>query len=142
MNRKSTKMPTDPTTASTRKRTEFSSLQPTAMSISGSGAAVVVAFEVFADAVLDRDVLLFVDNRVAEGVVRNGYARRVAQDASALANLLWLRCAALKVCLYVKWVATDSNIADGPSRPNEPAKSAGLRSLGPRWEEVAPFPGR
>lgn len=102
--------------------------------------AVVVAFEVFADAVRDRDVLLFVDNRVAEGVVRNGYARRVAQDASALANLLWLRCAALKVCLYVRWVESDSNIADGPSRPNEPAKSAGLRSLGSRWEEVAPFP--
>lgn len=102
--------------------------------------AVVVAFEVFAEALSDRDVLLFVDNSTAEGVIRNGMARGVARDASALASYLWLRCAKLRLNLFVQWVCSEENIADGPSRPSEPAKSEGLRSLGPVWQELSVFP--
>jgi len=102
--------------------------------------AVIVAFEVFAEAVRGRDVLLFVDNRTAEGVVRNGYARRAAHDACALASLLWLRCAALGVSLFVEWVPSEMNISDGPSRPAEPAKSRDILSLSPVWRQLEVFP--
>jgi len=102
--------------------------------------AVVVAFEVFAADLKGRDVILMVDNQTAEGTVRNGYARRVSADACALASLLWLRCAALKVNLFVQCVSSEENIADGPSRPDEPDKSRALASLAPRPVAMPVFP--
>ena len=41
----------------------------------------------------------------------------------------WNRVLRLQAHIWTEYVPSDANIADGPSRPSEPAKIAPLRSL-------------
>jgi len=95
--------------------------------------AAVVATYVFAPWLRDTEVILFIDNQSAEGFLRNGYARGVAQDASRLASLWWERCARIRLSPWLEWVPSLLNISDGPTRPEEPGKCDELLALQPEW---------
>jgi hypothetical protein len=103
---------------------------------------VLMAVEAFADEIQGRDVILWIDNVVAEAAVRNGFLRRDSVDGCALASALWLSFMRLRVTAWVERVPTDLNIADGPSRPREPAKLAPLLALptGVQWRRLERFP--
>ena len=105
--------------------------------------AVLTAIEAFGPLIAHRDVLLMIDNKVAEVAVRNGYVRRDARDACVLASALWLALMRLRCTVWVDRVSSKLNISDGPTRPNEPAKMLPLLAypLGIRWITNPSVPG-
>jgi len=102
--------------------------------------AAVVALYMFEPWLSDTEVVLFEDNQAAEGFLRNGFARGVAQDASRLAALWWERCLRMRVSPWIEWVPSGLNVSDGPTRPDEPLKSAELLALQPEWLRKTDFP--
>ncbi len=92
--------------------------------------AVLTAVEVFRYEITGRDLLLFVDNTVAEACIRNGYMRRDSRDACELVSALWTRFQQWGINVWVYRVPSSKNIADGPSRPYSPELLAPLYALG------------
>jgi hypothetical protein len=97
--------------------------------------AVLAAVDTFAEFLRGHDVLLWIDNVVAEAAVRNGYLRQDCWDGCAIASALWLAIWRLSSNVWTMRVPSLLNISDGPSRPKEPSKLSPLLQypLGVRW---------
>jgi hypothetical protein len=78
-------------------------------------AGVERAMESFPDC----EIILFIDNQSALGVVGNGSSP--VPDMCALVQGLWFACAAKGVFLVTFWVPSELNLADWPTRPDEKA---------------------
>lgn len=97
--------------------------------------AVLAAVDTFAEFLRGHDVLLWIDNVVAEAAVRNGYLRQDCWDGCAIASALWLAIWRLSSNVWTMRVPSLLNISDGPSRPKDPSKLSPLLQypLGVRW---------
>jgi len=91
------------------------------------GLAVVLALRTFGADVAGHDVILFIDNTDSQGVLGKGFGGKV--DVSLIAGDVWERAARADISLFVARVRSNINIADGPSRPDEPGKMAELWAL-------------
>jgi len=90
--------------------------------------AVVLGLQAFKDELAGHDVLLFIDNTDAQGVLSKGFGRKV--DVCLIAGTVWALAARSDIALHVERVRSALNIADGPSRPDEPGKMDELLSMG------------
>ena len=89
--------------------------------------AILFGMDTF-DAFLDNaEIILYVDNTEAQGIVTNGFAH--SSDSAVLAGLVWTRVAEHGASLWVERVASKDNVADWPSRPN-PTNLSYLSDLG------------
>ena len=77
-------------------------------------AAVPIAFCLLQQAVFQRDVIAFVDNEAAVSALIRGSSRVV--DAAQLAELLHAILLRLSCRVWVEWIDSNSNPADGLSR--------------------------
>jgi len=93
--------------------------------------AVYAALVAFGARLRGRRVVFFIDNTTALGVIRNGFVHSDARDLRRLVSLIWLTLAQLQLEPHFEWVASNANLADGPSRPSSEAKNAELRTLHP-----------
>ena len=75
---------------------------------------MVLALETWRSRVMDRDVLVFIDNDAARAALVNG-ASTNAQSAQ-LVHAAWLAAARAGCSPWFARVATAANPADGPSR--------------------------
>ena len=91
--------------------------------------AALTALSAFSPFIKGKDLRFFIDNRVAECAVRNGYVRRDTRDACALVSELWFQLQRAQATVWVDRVPSKLNIADGPSRPDQPELSAPLTRL-------------
>ena len=91
--------------------------------------AALTALSAFSPFIKGKDIRFFIDNRVAECAVRNGYVRRDTRDACELVSELWFQLQQAQATVWVDRVPSELNIADGPSRPNKPELSAPLWRL-------------
>jgi len=83
----------------------------------------------FEDQIRGKKIAVFIDNKAALDIVVKGCSR--ADDANEVVFTIWETVAALGVDVQWLWVASKSNLADGPSRDHLDE----LRDLGA--EEVA-----
>ena len=94
--------------------------------------AVLHSVAAFSDIIASSDLTIYVDNEGAKGMIVNGFARGDCLDGTVVASMLWRRIAALHAAVFVDRVPSDSNVADGPTRPDKPSKSEWLFSLHPQ----------
>ena len=64
-----------------------------------------------------RNVIHFADNTAANGAVINAYSS--APDLARIVYTYTLRTASLSTRVWVEYVPSAANIADGPSRPDD-----------------------
>ena len=102
--------------------------------------AVSLSVRSLRDRLRDSDLSLYVDNEGAKGMILNGFARGDCLDGTVLAADLWAMMAELHIALYVERVPSLDNVADGPTRPEDPHKSAWLNSLSPVSRPMSPLP--
>ena len=93
-------------------------------------SAVILLFEVFKRELSDCDVRLFCDNIAEQGALIKGFSRSPSQ--AALCGAVWIRAAAGRVGMWIDRVRSKSNVADIPTRPDQPERFEILRSLGVR----------
>jgi hypothetical protein len=79
--------------------------------------APVVAVHLFEERLKDKKLLIFVDSEAVEGALVKGYSSR--SDLSELTGKFWEQMARINCTVYIDRVSTDSNPADGPSRPGK-----------------------
>ena len=88
-------------------------------------AAAIAGIEAVLGMYSDCEVVLFIDNQTALGVILNGSCRE--RDMTELVKGLWFRCAMRGVFLSAFWVPSRLNIADSPTRPGE--KDSAFRAM-------------
>ena len=93
--------------------------------------AVVLSVASLRDRLRNSDLSLYVDNEGAKSMILNGFARGDSLDATVLSSVLWTMLAECHIALHVNRVPSVDNVADGPTRPEAPQKSAWLNSLRP-----------
>ena len=98
--------------------------------------AAVVALQALSPQLSGVEVLLFVDNRAAEGTLLKAYSK--SRHLTVLAALFWQAVRYSKSAAWVGRVPSHLNVADGPSRddPSVP-RSLGATQLHPNL----PAPG-
>ena len=91
--------------------------------------AVLMAIESLDHLVKESDLFIFVDNTQAQALLANGFGDD--EDVCVVAAAFWERAAGGDVGVWFERVDSKSNWADGPTRPEEPQKSADLMALRP-----------
>ena len=86
--------------------------------------AAMVWIETLAEKLRGVDVMLFVDNAAAEGILLSGYSR--SKHLTILAALFWQAVRRSRAAAWVGRVPSALNVADGPSRDD----LAGVQELG------------
>jgi hypothetical protein len=76
--------------------------------------SIVLGVHTFAAYITGTRVIIHSDNRGSELAVRRGSAR--TWDHAQIVHKIWEDLLTLRVCVYIKRVRTDDNIADLPSR--------------------------
>jgi hypothetical protein len=93
--------------------------------------AALLLLETFRAFLTSRELVLFVDNASAKGSLVRGFSS--AEDLCAVASAFWEVCAHGRINPYFEWVPSKLNVADGPSRPEEPGSMAFLQQIGARY---------
>ena len=91
--------------------------------------AIMLALSTFSNKLKGRKVVLYSDNKGAEGSTVKGSSR--AFDHNALIHHIWTKAVVDDVKLWVERVASELNIADLPSR----FEYGLLKELGAKWVE-------
>ena len=89
--------------------------------------AALMALSTFAPLIFDRSVVLFSDNKGAEGSVRRGSAR--VWDQCKMVHEIWTLAFQLKLHLWIERVPSEQNLADLPSR----CEYGIVQALGAHW---------
>jgi hypothetical protein len=89
--------------------------------------AALCAVLTFQEAIRGRRVVLFIDNMSALSAIVNGYTGQT--HMALLSNMFHTVLAALQVDLWSEWVPSKANIADVPSRPDQPEKWTVLEGM-------------
>ena len=76
--------------------------------------AVVLLLETFDEAIRDSMMLLWIDNKGVLGSLRKGASK--CMEMSLMVARCWMKCAECNVDMHTWYVASKSNVADGPSR--------------------------
>ena len=76
--------------------------------------AVVLLLETFDEAIRDSMMLLWIDNKGVLGSLRKGAS--TCMEMSLMVARCWMKCAECNVDMHTWYVASKSNVADGPSR--------------------------
>ena len=92
---------------------------------------VPLALETWRDEIVDRDLLIFIDNDPAREALIKGASS--ANDSSHYVQYCRLICAEVAAAPWYARVASPSNIADQPSRGD----FRFLQKLGAKWREPA-----
>jgi hypothetical protein len=101
----------------------FKALSPRETQITvGELLGIMLAFGSFTEALRSHSVIAFCDNMAALQGAINGSSSAI--DLCAFAHMLALRLNTLSVRLYIEYVQTLSNIADGGSRTGITCKDA------------------
>ena len=79
--------------------------------------APVLILHLLRDTLRGKKVLVFMDSESALGALVKGDSSR--EDISELAGVFWQLAARMETSIYLDRVSTDSNPADGPSRPDK-----------------------
>ena len=76
--------------------------------------AAPFAFSTWADRLMNRSVLLWIDNDAAAASLVKGYSLK--GDNAEIVGEFWILVASLRSHVYIDRVESKNNIADGPSR--------------------------
>ena len=76
--------------------------------------AVLVALSSFGDILLEKPVVFHIDNQGVVGMLRAGAAR--APDHNLMSFSFWSNVASMRIGVWIEWVPSALNIADGPTR--------------------------
>ncbi len=77
-------------------------------------AAAILGLSSFSKDLRGANVIVFCDNSAQAGSFHKGFSRRF--DCSVLAHTFWSVCFGLGLGAWIEWVASESNVADLPSR--------------------------
>ena len=89
----------------------------------------MIALSTFTAELADRKVLLYSDNKGAEGCTCKGSAK--AFDHNMLVHTIWWHCFSHHIHLWIERVPSKDNISDSPSR----FEYALLNELGAIWRK-------
>ena len=98
----------------------------------------MMAFMYFPNVLKNNSVIAFCDNMAALQSAVNGASSAI--DMCALAHLLSVRSSQLAVRLWIEYVQTDSNLADGGSRVGVGCELAKARGIALRYFDCPRLP--
>ena len=73
---------------------------------------MVLLFDTFDEAIRERMMLLWIDNKGVLGSLRKGASK--CMEMSVMLARCWMKCAECNVDMHTWYVASKSNVADGP----------------------------